>query len=68
MYKMKKEISNNIRKLRYNRKLAEKVGVSEGYMSQVVNGHKINISKTLAYAISKAIASDLEIENIFEII
>lgn len=67
MYLMKKEISDNIKNLRYNRKLAEKIGVTEGYISQIVNGRKTNISKTMAYAIAKAISSDLEIQNIFDV-
>lgn len=67
MYKMKEEISNSIKEQRYNRKIAEKIGVTEGYISQIVNHKRINISKTMAYAVTKAIASDLEIENIFDI-
>lgn len=67
MYKMKEEISSSIKKQRINRKIAEKIGVTEGYISQIVNHKKINISKTMAYALTKAIASDLEIENIFDI-
>lgn len=67
MYKMKEEISNSIKKQRINRKIAEKIGVTEGYISQIVNHKRINISKTMAYAVTKAIASDLEIENIFDI-
>lgn len=67
MYKMKTEISDNIKKQRLNRKLADKIGVTEGYISQIINLKKIDISKTVAYALTKAISSDLEIENIFEI-
>lgn len=67
MYKMKEEITKEIKKQRINRKLAEKVGVTEGYISQIVNGKKTRISKTMAYAISKAISNELEIENIFDI-
>jgi plasmid maintenance system antidote protein VapI len=64
---MKEEISSSIKKQRINRKIAEKIGVTEGYISQIVNHKKINISKTMAYAVTKAIASNLEIENIFDI-
>lgn len=51
-----------------NRKIAQKLGVTEGYISQIVNCKKTNISKLLAYAFCKAIHSDLEIEDIFEVL
>jgi plasmid maintenance system antidote protein VapI len=67
MYKLKDEMKDKIRAVT-NRSIANKVGVTEGYISLIVNDHKPNITKTLAYAISKAISNDYEIEDVFEIL
>lgn len=68
MYKMKPKFSYMIKEKRLNRKLAHIVGVTEGYMSGIVNNDKRrNISKMTAYAIAKAINSDLEIADVFDI-
>lgn len=67
MYKMKKQYSDFIKKNRLNRKLSKIVGVTEGYISLVINNRR-NISKTVAYAVTKAIDSNLEIADVFEII
>ena len=67
MYKLKDEMKEKIRAVT-NRSIANKVGVTEGYISLIVNDHKPNITKTLAYAISKAISNDYEIEDVFDVI
>lgn len=68
MYKMKPEYSSMIKKKRLNRKLSQIVGVTEGYMSGIVNNsERRNISKTVAYATAKAIDSNLEILDVFDI-
>lgn len=61
--KMKQEIKKHIK----FKELADIVGINECYMSEVVNGRRKTISKTLAYAICKAISPKLEIEDIFDI-
>lgn len=45
--------------------LTEIVGVSESFLSKVIN-RKRKCSKTLAYAISKALNSEAEILDYFE--
>jgi len=67
MYKMKEEVCKEIKKKRINRKLARTIGVTEGYISQIVNHRKLDISKTVAYATTKAISNKLEIEDVFEV-
>ena len=44
--------------------LAEKVGIGQDYISQIMNGKAT--TKVTAYAISKAISSVAEIEDFFE--
>lgn len=67
MYILKDEMKPKIIDLT-NRAIAHKVGISESYMSEILNGHKKNISKTLAYAISKALCNYYEIEDVFKIV
>jgi len=43
--------------------IAEQIGVTSGYVSQIKKGKCI--SKLCAYAVCKAIAPDLEIEDLF---
>ena len=50
-----------------NRKIARKLGVTEGYISSIKNARKTEISKLMAYAFCKAVDSELELENVFEI-
>lgn len=44
--------------------LAEKVGIGQDYISQIMNGRPI--TRVTAYAISKAISSVAEINDFFE--
>ena len=67
MYKIKEEEIKKYKKYGLVRKVAQKTGVTEGYISQILNGRKSDISKVIAYAVTKAISSDLEIENLFNI-
>ena len=47
--------------------LAEKVGINECYMSEIMNGRRESISKSLAYMICKAISPELEITDVFDV-
>lgn len=67
MYKLKDEMKEKIKDIT-NRSIANKVGVTEGYISSIVHDKKPNITKTLAYAITKAISNDYEIEDVFDVI
>ena len=67
MYKIKEEEIKKYKKYGLVRKVSQKTGVTEGYISQILNGRKTDISKVIAYAITKAISNDLEIENLFDI-
>lgn len=53
---------------KYNKKqkeIIEIIGIGKSYISQIANGK--GISRLCAYAVCKAISSDLEIENLFDI-
>ena len=65
-YIIKDKIAEQIRKNRRNREIARTVGVTEGYISQIVHKRPV-VVKTTAYAITKAIDKDLEIKDVFEI-
>ena len=73
MYKIKKDVidkilkENNIKKWGSKTLLAEKSGLSRGYVNQVLLGTRIIKKKTEALALTKSISSDLEIENLFDI-
>lgn len=47
------------------RKIAEKIGITEQTLSKILN-KKITCSKTIAYCITKINNSENEIENYFE--
>lgn len=66
-YKIKPGMKDIIRKqIRFN-KLADIVGINHCYMSEIMNGRRKTISKTVAYSICKAISPNLEISDIFNI-
>lgn len=67
-YIIKDGMKDEIKKQSTFRNIAQKIGVTEGYISQVMNGRKTTISKVLAYAICKSISSNLEIQDVFNII
>lgn len=54
------------KKVRFN-ELARRVGVNRCYMSEIMNGRRETISKTLAYAICKTISPELEVSDVFNI-
>lgn len=66
-YRIKEGIKNDIRKHIKFKQLAEIVGVNPCYMSEIMNGRRKSISKTVAFSVCKAISPDLEIEDIFDI-
>lgn len=74
MYVMKKQYCDLLNKYKYQRgkqnirELSNTIGITEGYLSQIVDRKKTNISKTLAYAITKAISVTLEITDVFNIL
>lgn len=45
------------------RKISEMVGITEGFISQIISGK--GTSKLSAFAICKSISPDFEIENLF---
>lgn len=68
MYILKQGVKETLRNNRItNKKIAEKLGVTEGYISQIINRRKTDISKLMAYSFCKAIDSELEILDLFEI-
>lgn len=69
LYKMKPKAKYIIANVTTQSKLAEKVGISENYMNEIINNNsrRNGISKSLAYFICKAIDEDLEIEDLFDI-
>jgi len=67
-YILKSEIKEVVHKKITNRAIANKLGITEGYVSQIMNGRKTKISKLMAYAFCKAISQDLEITDLFEIL
>lgn len=66
MYKIKEEKIAEIKE-KTNRKISEISGVSENYISQIINERKTNISKTVAYAITKALNCNYEITDVFDV-
>lgn len=67
MYKIKKEEISKYKKWGIVRNISKETGLTEGYISKVLNDKKYVAEKVYAYAITKAINNDLEIENLFEI-
>lgn len=62
-YKIKKNRAEEVRERITNRKLAEIIGIDEGYVSQIMHGRKV--TKVIAYAMCKAISPVLEIHDLF---
>ena len=67
MYRIKQEKIKDIKRYGTVRKIAEKTGLNEGYVSQVLKGTRTIKEKVCAYAIAKAIDENYGIENLFEI-
>lgn len=70
MYRIKKEKVKEFKAMRKdgitNRSIAEKCGLTENYISEILNGREI--IKTPAFCFVKSINNELEIEDFFEII
>lgn len=64
MYSFKQEIASEIKAKYKARNIAKTVGITEGYISQIFQKGK-TCSKKTAYAITKAINSEAEIEEYF---
>ena len=64
MYRIKKEKSEMIKKKYKGTWLAEKLGVSAGYVSQIIN-YKL-VSKMIAYCFTKALDENFEIDDVFD--
>lgn len=67
MYKIKKNEISKYKKWGIVRNISRETGLTEGYISQVLNNKKSVAEKVYAYAITKALDDNLEIENLFEI-
>ena len=67
MYNIKEDVIKDYKKYGLVRKISKITGLTEGYISQVLNNKKPVAEKVYAYAITKALDDDLEIENLFEI-
>lgn len=67
-YIIKSGVKDAIRNKKTNREIANMLGITEGYISQIINSRRTKISKLMAYAFCKAIDSELEIEDLFEIL
>ena len=64
-YKLKSDVAKDIKKKFRGVYLANTLGRTQAYMSLLLN-QKINCPKTTAYAFTKMIDSDLEIDDLFE--
>lgn len=68
IYKFKTDKKDTIKEIVKFKELADLVGVTPSYISCIVNGKKNNISKTLAYCMCKAVNSNYEITDLFDIV
>ena len=66
-YKLKEEVALALRKKYKKGYIASIVGLSDAYVSQIFH-RKITIPKRLAYSFSKAINSEYEIKDLFELV
>ena len=64
-YKFKRNKRDDVLHKRTFADIAEEIGIDKTYLSQIVNGRKC--TKIIAYAFCKAISSQTEIEELFEI-
>ena len=66
MYRIKEDEIKKYKKWGIVRNIAKETGLTEGYISQILNCNKTGFTKLTAYAITKAISPELEIQNLFE--
>lgn len=66
--KNKKQVKDFLKKTRIKtqKNLADIIGIGEDYVSQIMNGRPT--TRVTAYAFTKAISTDAEINDFFEII
>jgi len=64
-YVLKQDKAKEIKKKYLGTYLAETLGITRGYMSRLLNG-KVKCPKTTAYAFTKIVDRDLEIDDLFE--
>ena len=67
MYIFKKELTNVIKNKYKVRNIGKVVGITDGYLSQIINGKK-TCPKRTAYAITKYLDEEAEIEKYFDIL
>ena len=65
MYKIRRELKEELLDGRTISNVAKKVGISRVHLSYIING-KLNTTKTTAYAIVKSCNSESEIQDYFE--
>lgn len=68
MYKIKNDVIQKYKKYGTIRKISQETELSENYISQIFLGKRNVHKKVYAYAITKAISMNLEIQDIFEIV
>lgn len=66
-YMLKENASKDIRRKYKNEYLVQQVGISKVYLSLILNRHRV-CSKQVAYCITKAINSEAEVEDFFEVV
>lgn len=64
-YILKEEKANEIKNKIYGKYIAETLGKNRATVSLILN-RKLHIPKTTAYAFTKVIDKDLEIDDLFE--
>ncbi len=64
-YILKQEKANEIRKKYKNTYLSSITGLSVCYVSLIMNGRR-KVNKRIAYPFTKAVDSELEIDDLFE--
>lgn len=68
MYKIKNGIKEQLKSngIKFN-ELSKRVGINRCYMSEIMNGRRKTVSKTVAFSICKAISPNLEVQDLFDI-
>lgn len=69
LYRLKDGMEKEIKKkYRFDIRLAKTIGIDKSYISQIINRRELSISKLAAFAISKALSPDYEIQDVFDVI
>ena len=64
---LKEDTANSIKKKYRNTYIIETVGLCPSYVSQILNRKRV-VPKNVAYSFTKAINSEYEIEDLFELV